>query len=202
MGAPGDELRAAVEDLARQPLDVDLTFDEIQADYRERYGRDANAQIATDAGLPKAPRGSPGWRARQSFLRRIQRYNPQKGGQEKRRADPEWIKDLAQRIGSTRAPGTIGAALHEVSKSGVAVTHIRVKVRVSNEKKARERAHDFTVYIDPEGDGGDELLAFVDLALRDRWDAAADRFAQAWGTAYGIGANVTWEDVEGLRLSW
>lgn len=200
MGAPGAELAAAIADLAAEPLESDLTFDEVRQDYIEQYGRNANAQMATDAGFPRAPKGTRAWRDRQSFLRRIQRYTATGG--ESRHAKPDWVKDLAKNIGSSVAPGTVSRALREIRRAGVAVVQFGAEIRVSSERRPRKRTIEYTVYLDPEGDGGDDLEAMVRAGLAGDWDTAAYHFAQSWGAAYGIGGEVTLEDVGELTLRW
>lgn len=191
MADPGQELRGAVAELATQPFEAgaELTLEDV----RDELGL-SNRDIAETLDYV------PGTTAYRSFMRRLQRY--QTSGAERRRARPAWLAELASRLGSEKVPGTVPAALHEISRSGVGVTHIWVRIRVSNEKRARVREVPYTVYIDPEGDGGDDLEAFVRAALQDDWDAGAEHFAQAWGAAYGITGYIVWEDVTGLELQW
>lgn len=191
MADPAQELRAAVERLAVQPFEAgeELTLREV----REELGM-SNRDIAETLDYV------PGTTAYRSFMRRLQRYQTE--GAERRRARPDWLGELANRLGSQKVPGTLPAALHEISRRGVGVTHWSGRIRVSNEKRPRPREQPYTIYIDPDGEGGDMLEAFVRAALQDDWALAAKNFAQAWGDAYGITSTVTWDDVTTLELEW
>lgn len=203
-----DELRDAVEDLANQPLESDLTVSELKEEYDQQYGRNAIRRMAEDAGMVGPGRlpakGTDERKTYDAFRRRLERYirSEQGLGGETRRARPGFINDLARRVGSSRAPGSITGALRRIRADGVNVVHIRVKVKGSGDRRYRVRAPSFFVYLNPDAEEGPELLQFVDQALDDDWAGAADHFVKAWAIAYGITNEVDWEDLEGLTLAW
>jgi hypothetical protein len=50
------------------------------------------------------------------------------------------------------------------------------------------------------GTGTTNLARFVENALDEDWDQAADDLAQAWNDVYGIPAHIAWVDVDHLQL--
>jgi hypothetical protein len=196
--SPGELIRDAVVTLSRRPFSTEpVTAEQLVDDYERQYGkRNAMRRMAEDAGElsrssgPLPGKGTAERRRYDTFKRRLQRYRGH-GGQT-RKADQGWLTDLAKKIGSDRAPGTINAALRNIEAAGVGVAIGFVFwIKVSNEKTYRRRVQTFRVYLDPAGDEGTDLERFCYAARARNWDLAADHFGASYAIAYGITGNVS-----------
>ncbi len=191
---PGEAARSIIEQLADEMTGSrrELTAGQVVDEYSAEYGsRKAIRQMAIDYGL------RPGTTAYRSFRRRVERYVTSAG--QTRRARPDWLRALSDRIQSRRPASS--HVFERMADEGFGILSFKGKIQVSGERAGRPRTWTELVAFEPdELDGAD---GFIDLCQTGEWDRAGVEIAERWGDGYiGSGAGVRWKDVDEVTAVW